>query len=134
MRGEFGGEWIHVYLWLSPFAIHRKLLQHYQSAILQHKIKSVFKKVCYLDLHQQMQEWVLNKNKHPAWIKHLSMCTNEADLNVPRRLGSDSERSMFPCVRFVGLTTSLPMMLRDLLKVTELMLLSDRSMAESRAS
>ena len=58
MRGEFGGEWIHVYVWLSPFSVHRKLLQLYQSVILQYKIKSVFKKVCYLDLHQQMQEWV----------------------------------------------------------------------------
>ena len=23
--GEFGGEWIHVYVWLSPFAVHLKL-------------------------------------------------------------------------------------------------------------
>ena len=29
MRGEFGGEWIHVYAWLSPFTVHLKLLQHY---------------------------------------------------------------------------------------------------------
>ena len=26
MGGEFGGEWIHVYAWLSPFAVHLKLL------------------------------------------------------------------------------------------------------------
>ena len=26
MRGEFGEEWIHV--WLSPFAVHLKLSQH----------------------------------------------------------------------------------------------------------
>jgi len=25
MGGEFGGEWIHVYIWMSPFAIHLKL-------------------------------------------------------------------------------------------------------------
>ena len=25
MRGEFGGEWIHVYVWLSPFAVYLKL-------------------------------------------------------------------------------------------------------------
>ena len=25
MRREFGGEWIHVYGWLSPFAVHLKL-------------------------------------------------------------------------------------------------------------
>ena len=27
MGGEFGGEWIHVYVWLSPFAVHLKLSQ-----------------------------------------------------------------------------------------------------------
>ena len=26
--GEFGEEWIHVYMWLSPFAVHLKLSQH----------------------------------------------------------------------------------------------------------
>ena len=29
MGGEFGGEWIHAYVWLSPFAVHLKLSQHY---------------------------------------------------------------------------------------------------------
>jgi len=28
MGGEFGGEWIHVYAWLSPFAVRLKLSQH----------------------------------------------------------------------------------------------------------
>ena len=28
MREEFGGEWIHVYVRLSPFAVHLKLTQH----------------------------------------------------------------------------------------------------------
>ena len=28
MGGEFGGEWIYVYVWLSPFAVHWKLSQH----------------------------------------------------------------------------------------------------------
>ena len=28
MGVEFGGEWIHVYVWLSPFVVHLKLLQH----------------------------------------------------------------------------------------------------------
>ena len=27
MGGEFGGEWIHVYVWLGPFSIHLKLSQ-----------------------------------------------------------------------------------------------------------
>ena len=26
--GEFGEEWIHVYVWLRPFAVHLKLSQH----------------------------------------------------------------------------------------------------------
>ena len=25
MGGEFGEEWIHVYIWLSPFAVHLEL-------------------------------------------------------------------------------------------------------------
>ena len=28
MGGECGGEWIHVYVWLSHFAVHLKLSQH----------------------------------------------------------------------------------------------------------
>ena len=28
MGGEFGEEWIHIYVWLSPFAVHLKLSQH----------------------------------------------------------------------------------------------------------
>ena len=28
MRGVFWGKWIHVYVWLSPFAVHLKLSQH----------------------------------------------------------------------------------------------------------
>ena len=28
MVGEFGGEWIHVYVWLGPFTVHLKLSQH----------------------------------------------------------------------------------------------------------
>ena len=37
--GEFGGEWIHVCVWLSPFAVPLKLSQHCESAIPQYKIK-----------------------------------------------------------------------------------------------
>ena len=28
MGWEFGGEWMHVYVWLSCFAVHLKLSQH----------------------------------------------------------------------------------------------------------
>ena len=28
MGGTFGGEWIHVYVWVCPFAVHLKLTQH----------------------------------------------------------------------------------------------------------
>ena len=28
MGGEFGGEWIHAYVWLCPFAVHLKLSKH----------------------------------------------------------------------------------------------------------
>ena len=39
--GEFGGEWIHGYVWQSPFAVLLKLPQHCQSAVLQYKIKGL---------------------------------------------------------------------------------------------
>ena len=26
---EFGGDWLHVYVWLSSFTVHQKLSQHY---------------------------------------------------------------------------------------------------------
>ena len=29
MGGRFGGEWIHVYVWLSPFDVYLKPSQHY---------------------------------------------------------------------------------------------------------
>ena len=42
---EFRGEWILVYVWLSPFAVYQKLSQHCKYAIFQYKIKKVcFKK------------------------------------------------------------------------------------------
>ena len=28
MGGEFGGEWVPVYIWLGSFAVHLKLSQH----------------------------------------------------------------------------------------------------------
>ena len=34
------GEWIHVYVWLSPFAVHLKISQHCSSAVLQYKINA----------------------------------------------------------------------------------------------
>ena len=37
--GDFGAEWIHVYVWLSPFAVQLKLSQHCSSAICQYQIK-----------------------------------------------------------------------------------------------
>ena len=37
----FGREWIHIYVWLNPFAIHLKISQHCKSAIPQYKIKSL---------------------------------------------------------------------------------------------
>ena len=41
MGGGFRGEWIHVYVRLSPFAVHLKLPQHCESAISQNKTKSL---------------------------------------------------------------------------------------------
>ena len=42
MRGEFGGEWIRVNVWLSPFAAHLKLSQHLISCMLIQNKKFIF--------------------------------------------------------------------------------------------
>jgi len=39
MVGESGGEWIHVYVWLSPFAIHLKTLLIGYTPIQNNKLK-----------------------------------------------------------------------------------------------
>ena len=39
MEGGFGGEWIHVHGWLSPFTVHLKPSQPCLSALLQYEIK-----------------------------------------------------------------------------------------------
>ena len=42
IRGTgFGGEWTHVHVWLSPFAVYLKPPQHCSSAIPQYKVKSL---------------------------------------------------------------------------------------------
>ena len=33
MGGRFEEEWIHIYVWLSPFAVHLKLSQHWVSLV-----------------------------------------------------------------------------------------------------
>ena len=38
MVGEFGEEYIHVYIWMSPFTFHLKLSQYCKSAIPKQKI------------------------------------------------------------------------------------------------
>ena len=40
MEGEFGGEGMHVCVWLSPFAVQLKPSQHCYSAVRQYKIES----------------------------------------------------------------------------------------------
>ena len=42
-----------VYGWLSPFAVHVKLSQHCQSAILQYKIKRFFKLIQWGQLQKK---------------------------------------------------------------------------------
>ena len=43
MGGEFGEEWILVYIWLSPFTAHLKL-SHCSLSITQYKVKIYFKR------------------------------------------------------------------------------------------
>ena len=44
MGGEFGGEWIHIYVWLSPFTVYLKLSQAY-TLIQNKKLKKKKRKI-----------------------------------------------------------------------------------------
>ena len=50
MGGAFGGEWIHAYVWLSPFPIHLKLSQHCSSAGYA-SIQNKKFKIKYVEVH-----------------------------------------------------------------------------------
>ena len=68
MGREFRGEWIHVYIWLSPFAVHLKLSQHcllIGYSPIQNK--TFLKKGGGLDLH--MITWIEMRNT--AWRENI---------------------------------------------------------------
>ena len=70
MGGEFRGEWIHVYVWLSPFAGHLKSPQHCQSAIPHHKIKSLKSEKCdYISIKLYRDMYYLGK--YISLIRHI---------------------------------------------------------------
>ena len=53
MGGKSGGEWIHVYVWLTHSAVHLKLPQHYLLVgytPIQNKILSFFFNILFMDL------------------------------------------------------------------------------------
>ena len=50
MGGEFRGEWIHMYVLVSLFAVRLKLSQHRPSAIPRYKIKFFFLKLLLLNM------------------------------------------------------------------------------------
>jgi len=59
MGGELRGEWIHVYVWLSPFIVHLKLSQ---SAIKKNTFESVLMR--WMKLEPIIQSEVSQKEKH----------------------------------------------------------------------
>ena len=59
MGEEFGGEWIHVYVWLSPFAVHLKLSQHcllIGYTPIQNQIFKIYV-FSFLGFSQTSQDW-----------------------------------------------------------------------------
>ena len=70
MGGEFGGECLHVSVWLSPFAVHLKLFRCSPAAILQYKIKSFLK---------------IQTNLLLKWIKLLNRIFTKEDLQMASR-------------------------------------------------
>ena len=67
MGGEFGGEWIHVYVWLSPFSFHLKLSQPCQSALLQYKIALKKNKKDLKSMTHSFSFKCLRKRLLPQW-------------------------------------------------------------------
>ena len=52
--GEFGGEWIHVCVWLSPFAVHLKLSQLCLLIGYTPIQNKVFKNYVYIYIHNKI--------------------------------------------------------------------------------
>ena len=75
MGKEFGGEWIHVYVWLSPFAVYLKLSQHCYSAILQYKIKNLKEKKRYID--KKKKDWNRGRKKKVKQQKKGNPCARK---------------------------------------------------------
>ena len=61
MGGEFGGEWVHVYTWLSPFAIH----PNYHNMVGYTSIQNVFgAKDCFHSRGMQFGSLVRGQRSH----------------------------------------------------------------------
>ena len=64
MGGEFGGEWIHVYVWLSPITIHLKQSQHCLLIMIpQYKAKSLKKYFYFKKKTKDVSAMTLRKGK-----------------------------------------------------------------------
>ena len=63
VRRGFGEEWIHIYVWLSPFAIHLKLSQHCESVIQDKKFK-------------KMNKQTKQTTKPPQSLGHIALSSN----------------------------------------------------------
>ena len=88
-KGQFGGEWIHVYIRLSPFAVYLKLSQHCYLAIPQYQIKSlaVFpwwlggeESACQCRRHR-LEPW---SRSIPHATEQLSTCTTTVEPGLQR--------------------------------------------------
>ena len=58
------GEWIYVYVWLSPFAVHLKPSQHCKLTILQNKMFLVLKKIIILKKKERKLLWIVPAENH----------------------------------------------------------------------
>ena len=59
MGEEFGEEWIHVYVWLSPCAVHLKLTSLIRCTTIQNKtLKQIKKKLSTLKSSKMTFGWI----------------------------------------------------------------------------
>ena len=84
MGGEFGGEWIQAYVWLSPFAVHLKQSQHCYLAIFQYKRKEKVKKkkktTSCKALHTKQRSLDLSNRPKLLKLGGGGLCPQECDM------------------------------------------------------
>ena len=69
VEGEFGRKWIHVCIWLSPFAVHLKWPQHSLAQLFKYFLFSVSQFYCILRV---IPQYKMNFKKIEKFLLHVT--------------------------------------------------------------